>query len=266
MISIPMLKHNLKACLIPFIIILLFLVMYTSVIIYMYDPEIAKMFDAYREMMPEMMAAMGMEGMASSLLEWIKVYLYGFIMLLFPLIFIIIAVNKLVMGFIDNGSLAGILATPNSRGKIIVTQLLSLYMWLFILMACVTAVGLVSANAMFPDELDVEKYLCLNAGTLMLWFAVAGITFLAACIFSDAKYYYFFGAGIPILFFFLNMLGNMGEDLEFLKYTTIYSLLPADKLIAGNSEAVLPCMILLLISVVLSAAGGIWFTKRDLSL
>ena len=37
----------------------------------------------------------------------------------------------------------------------------------------------------------------------MLWFAVAGITFLAACIFSDAKYYYFFGAGVPILFFFL---------------------------------------------------------------
>ena len=95
---------------------------------------------------------------------------------------IIIAVNKLVMGFIDNGSLAGILATPNSRGKIIVTQLLSLYIWLIILMVCVTAVGLVSANAMFPDELNVEKYLYLNAGTLMLWFAVAGITFLAACI------------------------------------------------------------------------------------
>lgn len=266
MISIPMLKHNLKACLIPFIIILLFLVMYTSVIIYMYDPEIAKMFDAYREMMPEMMAAMGMEGMASSLLEWIKVYLYGFIMLLFPLIFIIIAVNKLVMGFIDNGSMAGILATSNSRGKIIITQLLSLYIWLFILMVCVTAVGIVSANMLFPDELDIEKYLCLNAGTLMLWFAVASITFLASCIFSDAKYYYFFGAGLPILFFFFNMMGNMGENLEFFNYITIYSLLPADKLIAGNSQALRPCLILLLISIVLSAVGGIWFTKRDLSL
>lgn len=43
---------------------------------------------------------------------------------------IIIAVNKLVMGFIDNGSMAGILSTPNSRGKIIITQLLSLYIWL----------------------------------------------------------------------------------------------------------------------------------------
>ena len=100
----------------------------------------------------------------------------------------------------------------------------------------------------------------------MLWFAVAGITFLAACIFSDAKYYYLFGAGIPILFFFFNMIGNMGENLKFFNYFTIYSLLPADKLIAGNSEAVLPCVILFMISIVLSVTGGIWFTKRDLSL
>lgn len=266
MLSIPMLKHNFKACIVPFIIIFAFLTMYTTVIIYMYDPKLAEMLEGYQEVLPEMMAAVGMTGVATSLIEWIKIYLYGFIMLLFPLIFIIIAVNKLVMGFIDNGSMAGILATSNSRGKIIITQLLSLYIWLFILMSCVTAVGIVTANILFPNELDIEKYLCLNAGTLMLWFAVAGITFLVACIFSDAKYYYLFGAGIPILFFFFNMIGNMGENLKFFNYFTIYSLLPADKLIAGNSEAVLPCVILFMISIVLSVTGGIWFTKRDLSL
>lgn len=266
MISIPMLKQNLKSCLVPFIIIFAFLVMYTTVIIYMYNPELAEMIEGYQAALPEMMAAFGMTGIASSLLEWIQIYLYGFIMLLFPLIFIIIAVNKLVMGYVDNGSLAGILATPNSRGKIILTQLLSLYLWLFILMACITCVGVISANVLFPDELDISKYLCLNAGTLMLWFAVAGITFFAACIFSDAKYYYFVGAGIPVLFFFFHMMGNMGEDLEFLKYATIYSLLPADKLITGSSEAVLPCGILFFICVVLSVAGGIYFTKKDFSL
>ena len=266
MLSIPMLKHNFKACLVPFIIIFSFLVMYTTVIIYMYNPELAEMLEGYQKALPEMMAAVGMTGVAASLIEWIQIYLYGFIMLLFPLIFIIIAVNKLVMGFIDNGSLAGILATPNSRGKIILTQLLSLYIWLCILMVCVTAVGIVSANMLFPDELDIERYLCLNAGTLMLWFAVASITFFSSCIFNDVKYYYFVGAGIPILFFFFNMMGNMGEDLEFFKFATIYSLFPADKLIAGDTQAVLPCIILLLICILLSTVGGIYFTKKDLSL
>ena len=178
MLSIPMLKHNFKTCLIPFIIIFLFLVMYTTVIIYMYDPELAEMLQGYQEALPEMMAAVGMTGVASSLIEWMQIYLYGFIMLLFPLIFIIIAVNKVVMGFIDNGSMAGILSTPNSRGKIIITQLLSLYVWLIILMVCISAVGIVSANALFPNELAIEKYLCLNDGTLMLWFAETGINFL----------------------------------------------------------------------------------------
>lgn len=70
-----------------------------------------------------MMAAVGMTGVAANLLEWIKIYLYGFLMILFPLIFIIILVNKLVASYIDNGSMASLLATPNSRGKIIRTQL-----------------------------------------------------------------------------------------------------------------------------------------------
>lgn len=266
MISLPLFKHNFKSCLVPFIIIFLFLVMYTSVIIYMYNPEVAELLEAYQELMPEVMSAMGMNGIASSLIEWINVYLYGFVMLLFPLIFIIIAVNKLVMGYIDNGSLAGILATPNSRGKIIFTQLLSLYIGLFLLMVCIAGVGIACGEVMFAGELDIKAYLYLNLGTLLLWFAVGSIAFLAACIFSDSKYYYCFGAGIPILFFFLQMMGNMGEDLEVLKYFTIYSLLPADKLIAGNSEAILPCLSLLFISVMLSGVGCVYFSKRDLSL
>ena len=266
MLSIPMLKHNFKSCVVPFIIIFLFLVMYTTVIIYMYNPEIAEMLDAYRELMPEVMAAMGMGGMATSLIEWIHVYLYGFVMLLFPLIFIIIAVNKLVMGYIDSGSLAGILATPNSRRKIIVTQMLSLYLWLIFMMLCVSVVGIVSAQLFFPGELDIKTYFYLNLGTLMLWLAVASITFFAACVCSDGKYYYFLGAGIPILFFFLNMMGNMGENLEILKYFTIYSLLTADKIIAGNNEAIGSCGALLGICVVLSTVGSVYFTKRDLSL
>ncbi len=261
-----MLKYNMKSCLAPFLIIFLFLLMYTSVIIYMYDPKIADMFDAYREMMPEMMAAMGMSGVAASLLEWMKVYLYGFIMLLFPLIFIIVAVNKLVMSFIDNGSLAGILATSNSRGKIIVTQFLSLILWLLFLMTCMTVVGIVSAQVFFPGDLDIVRYLALNAGTFTLWYAVAGIAFFASCVSSDSKYYYCFGAGIPILLFFLNMLAGMGENLEFLKYMTIYTLLPADGLIAGDGEAIAPCFILFIIGSALFAAGGVYFTKRDLSL
>ena len=49
MLSIPMLKHNFKACIVPFFIIFAFLTMYTTVIIYMYDPKLAEMLEGYQE-------------------------------------------------------------------------------------------------------------------------------------------------------------------------------------------------------------------------
>ena len=266
MLSFRLMRRNFTSCLLPFAIVFLLITMYTTVIIYMYNPELADMLNDYQEAIPQMMSAVGMTGIASNLIEWIQIYLYGFIMRLFPLIFIIIMVNKLVMRYIDRGSMACLLATPNSRKKIICTQIISMILYLIFCMICVTTVGILSSEAMFPGELNTSKYLVLNIGTLMLWLAQTGIAFFFACLFSDSKYYYIFGSGIPVLFFFLQMLANMGGDLKFLKYFTIESLLKTEELAAGKSEAFLFCGNLGLLGLLLCAAGGIHFTKRDLPL
>ena len=266
MLNFRLMRRSFTSCLLPFVIVFLLITMYTTVIIYMYNPELADILNDYQEAMPQMMSAVGMTGIASNLIEWIQIYLYGFIMRLFPLIFIVVMVNKLVMGYIDRGAMACLLATPNSRKKIICTQIISMILYLIFCMVCVTAVGILSSEAMFPGELDISKYIALNVGTLMLWVAQAGIAFFFACLFSDSKYYYIFGGGIPVLFFFLQMLANMGGDLEFLKYFTIESLLKTEELTAGKSEAFLFCGILGLLGLLLCTAGGIHFTKRDLPL
>ena len=97
MISFTLWKRNLKVCTLPFLVIFAMLCMYTTVIAYMYNPELSEMLSGYQQALPELMAAVGMTGIASSLLEWMQIYLYGFIMLLFPLIFILVMVQKLSM-------------------------------------------------------------------------------------------------------------------------------------------------------------------------
>lgn len=266
MLSWPLLKRNGKICLIPFMFIFLLLSLYTSVIIYMYNPEFADMLNDYQEALPQVMAAVGMTGIAQNLLEWIQIYLYGFIMLLFPLIFIIIAVNKLLMSEIDKRTMAGLLATPNSRGKIIFTQVISLYLWLTLLMVCVTFLGFLCCQGIFPGELDIKGYLLLNFGTLMLWFAIAGIAFFTACVSKESKYYYAFGAGLPILFFLLDMVSRMGEELDFMRYFTLYSLFSGDEIVANQPGAMVACLILGAVGLILSAVGCVYFTRRDLSL
>lgn len=264
MISLTLLKRNLKSCAIPFLIIFAFLCLYTTVIIYMYNPELSAMLSDYQKALPEMMSAVGMSGIATNLLEWIQIYLYGFIMLLFPLIFVIILVNKLLMNYIDNGSMANILATPNSRSKIIRTQLLSMFIWLTILMIAVSTLGIAYCQMEFSGQLEITRYIILNICTLFLWFAIGSISFCTACFVSESKYYYLIGAGLPIAFFMFQMLGNMGEELECFKYISLYSLLPADKIVSGANDFWLPVMALLGITIILSIIGSYHFKKRDL--
>lgn len=265
MISIPLLKRNMVSCIKPFLFIFAVLCMYTLVIVYMYDPKMADMLNQYQEALPGIMAAAGMTGIASNLLEWMQIYLYGFLMILFPLIFVIIMMQKLVMSYIDNGSMANLLATPNSRGKLICTQALSVVFWMVILMIAVTAVGIVGSHIMFPKELDVKRYIMLNGSTLLIQLLVCGIAFLAACVCSEAKNYYILGAGLPILFFLMQMLSNMGEKLENLKYLTVYTLLPASKIVAGESGVWCQNVIMFGLAIVLFGTGIWWFCKRDLS-
>lgn len=137
----PLLRRNIGSCIKPFAIILAVMCLYTGIIIYMFDPALAEMLNRYQEALPDMMAAVGMTGIASSLLEWIQIYLYGFIMLLFPLIFIIILNNKLVARYIDDGSMAYLLAAPHSRLRIILTQMVSAVLYVVLLMAAITGGG-----------------------------------------------------------------------------------------------------------------------------
>lgn len=178
MISFSLFKRDMATGWKPFLIIFAILCLYTTVIIYMFNPEFASMLSDYQKALPEMMAAVGMTGIATNILEWIHIYLYGFLMILFPLIFIIILVNKLLASYIDNGSMASLLSTPASRGKIIRTQLLALVLWLTILMAAISAVGIITCEILFPGELDITKYVLLNAAALLLQLAVGGIAFL----------------------------------------------------------------------------------------
>lgn len=258
-----LLKRDFICCIKPFIIIFAVICMYTVVIIYMYNPEFADVLEQYQEMMPQVMSAFGMTGMASSLIEWIQIYLYGMIMTLFPLIFIIIIVNRLLMSYIDSGSLASLLSAPNSRTKLIMTQLTASVIWILALMAAVMSVGIVSGELLFPEQLDIKKYILLNISTTLVQLVLCGISFAAACFGNESKYFYTFGAGIPILFFLLQMLSNMGGKLEKLKYATIYTLLPAEKIISGEGSLAPENISLVCIAAILFAAGVLYFRKRD---
>lgn len=266
MFSKPLIKRNFQSMWKIALIFIAILAMYTTVIIYMFDPAMAEMLVQYQEMMPGIMAAVGMTGTTGSLIAFVNTYLYGFIMLIIPMVFEIILVYKFVMKYVDNGSMASLLATPNTRRKIILTQLVSCILWIALIIAITTVIGIASCNSMFPGDLEISSYIKLNISVFFLHFALSGIAFFAACLFNEAKNYFTFGAGISIVFYLLNMLANMGGDLENLKYATIFTLFPGDKIVQGTSGILGANIVLALIGGVLYTIGVITFMKKDLSI
>jgi len=266
MISLPLFKRNIVQMVKPMMIFFEVLAMYTGIIIFMYTPSLMSVLGDFQNVMPGMMQAVGMSGTITSLIGFISVYLYGFIMLGFPMIFIIILGNSLIMNYVDSGSMACLLASPNTRLKIIVTQAISMISGITLLMTLVTAFGIACSEIMFHGELDIKTYIILNACVLLLHLAIAGIVFFSACFFNDSKNFYSIGAGIPLVFFLVNMLANMGGKLENFKFFSLYTLFPKDQIIAGESGVAIYNIALVAIAIVLFLAGIISFTKKDFSL
>ena len=72
MISKPLFIRNMKQTLKPLFIFIMVLSMYTSVIVYMYDPSFMDILNDYQNAMSQVMSAFGMTGIATSLIEFMK--------------------------------------------------------------------------------------------------------------------------------------------------------------------------------------------------
>lgn len=240
--------------------------MYVTIIIGMYDPEMMKMLDGFAEMMPELMAAVGMDTSANTLIGFMVSYLYGFIFLIFPMVYCILRGNGLISKYTDDGAIAVLVAAPIKRIKIVTTQLAVLVSGVLILILYSTGLELAVANSKFPGELVVEELLRLNLALLCLHLFIAGICFLASCVFSDTKYSIAFGAGIPAFMYVMQMLANVGEETEAARYFTFFTLFDASGMVANESNAIAGAIILLLGAITMYVAGSLVFCKKDLYL
>lgn len=238
--------------------------MYVCIIIGMYDPKMMETLDSFYEIMPEIMAAVGMSAGAASLLGFMVSYLYGFILLIFPMVFCILRGNGLISKYTDSGAMAVLVAAPVKRRTIVFTQLAVLLSGVCLLILYVTGLELVFANSKFPGELDSVELLQLNTALLFLHLFIAGICFLSSCLFSETKYSIAFGAGIPAFMYVLQMLSNVGEKAEAAKYVTFFTLFDAEKIAAGDAGAFSCSVVLLIGAIAMFTSGIVIFCKKDL--
>lgn len=264
MINWALYKREMKNSVKLLVIFAAIMTMYITIIVSMYDPEMMATLDSFVEVMPEIMAAVGMSAGATSLLGFMISYLYGFILLIFPMVFCILRGNGLIAKYVDRGSMVSLAAAPVKRRTIACTQMMTLLTGIFLLISYNTVLEIVIAQSSFTGELVISELVKLNVGLLCLHFFIGGICFLASCIFSDTKYSIAFGAGIPALMYVLQMLANAGEKAEKVKYFSLFTLFNPNGIVAGETNAMTGVAVLLIGAIALYAMGIVTFTKKDL--
>ncbi len=264
--SMPLLKTEMKANVKMLILFMGIITLYAGVITAMYDPKLGEGMNAMAKSMPELFAAFGMENPGATLMDFIINYLYGFILNIIPYVFIIVMCYKLLAKYIDNGSLAYLLNSYYSRKRIVVTQGIVLLSGVMLLVVYASLLIIISSSFMYEEKLDVSKFLVLNLGLLCLEFFLAALGFLFACMFNELKYSIGAGAGLGLIFVLIQMLSQVNDKADFLKYFTPLSLFMPEKIVQYDTEALAGGGILFILAVCFLGISVIGFDKRDLPL
>ena len=257
------LKANWKLLLATFALFMI----YESTIMSMYDPDSAAGMNALvASLPPGMVSAFGFDGLHSDLSSFIGTYLYGFIYLIIPLVFIIPTSNNLIARHIDRGSMVYLLATPNTRPKIALTQAVFLYASTAVLLILTVATGILLAGLMFPGELQIGNYLLLNLVTVSMHLVLCGIALLASCLFNESRPAITLSVSIPLIFLLLHMMSSSGEKLDVLKYLTIFSVIDVQKIFSNHAFAWWSSLIMLGAAFLLMFASIRIFDKRSMNI
>ncbi len=208
--------------------------------------------------------------------------MYFTIMSLLPiLLFIIFAGNALIVDQVDKGSMAYILSTPTKRSAVAITQAVYMIVMPLIMVGCGFLTKIIACNVIV-GEVDAVKYAALYGGLYLLTEAMAGICYLASCVFNLSKYALSRGGGLNICVFICSFLGLFGsenmvntgmgvEELGLFNRLSLVGLFDIDALGTVGSGAVddsfVPKLIALAaVAVVCYGAGAVRFQKKDLPL
>lgn len=209
-----------------------------------------------------------------------RIYFTGMgVLILF--LFVIIASNGLIAAQVDRGSMAYLLAAPNDRRAIAITQMIYLLIAPAIIAAIGCAVRIGSTKILF-GEVVTERLLVMYLGLYILAEAVGSICFLSSCIFNESSKSLALGGGFGIWCFLASLLGIFGsrdlldmgmgvEELSVFNKLTLVGLYDLDALKTigtddVNMDFVPKLVILAVIALIAYIAGIRYFRKKDLPL
>lgn len=265
MLNLTLLRQDARHSWRLWFVFTVFMAAWEVMVLSFYDPVQGLKDTAWLDSMPAgLVEAFGIDLADGSLTGYLSSYLFGFWNLLIPLAFTVVLVNILVTNPIQNGMMAYELSLPEPRGTVIFSKAYLLCVGIFVMFLIAGGTGMIFCTIVYPGKLEMPQYILLWLGAYLLHLCLGGIVFLAACICEERKTSLMIGAGLPILFLLMHLLGRMGGSLEIFSYMTPFTLFCSRELLNGAPSLYWKLPAAAVIGILGFLVGGKVFEKKDL--
>ena len=217
---------------------------------------------------------------------------------LLPMIYVMIAANKLIAAQVSDGSMAYVLSTPTNRKKVIRTQYVFLLFTIVIMYLAITVAAIASEGIAFAinksNNPQMQAFwnplttLLFCLGSFLAMFALGGICFGASAFFNKSSRSIAVGGGACVLSFLCCILGLFGNEvfvavgvgvkaMGFFNYLSLFTLVDNSSMSAFSKSLIgvdvaisyswiWKLGILFAIGAFTAYIGGRRFVKKDLPL
>ncbi len=242
------------------------ILMYVVCVIWMYDPEMMKSLKQMHDSMPQVMSAAGMDVTSTTLIGFLISYLYGFILLVFPMIFIILRSRNLLAGKVEKKNMASLLAAPVSRQIIVQTQILVIITCTAILIIATTVFEMVFCHLWEPGELNISQLCAINISLFILHFFIGGFCMAISAVCNEASLATGISGGIGAVMFLVQMIRNtqISDTVEKFKYFTFFTLYNPGKIADNVESGIIGIAVLGVLGLLFYFFTVILFEKKDL--
>ena len=256
-------KINLKSVMIwTSILIGLFLVVflvYPSIV----NSENMEMMDEIMKMFPEeMLKAFNMDiSSIDSAFGWLKTEGFVFVLLITGIYSGILGSNILLKEESDK-TIEYLNSVPVTRKNIVINKILCGLLYIILMIAIIGVFNFIGLS--LSGEFDRKSYILLSITPIF-----SSIVIFAVCLFLSTfthKTKKTIGISLGIVFasYFLNIISEMGESTEFLKYISIFTLADIRNVIINVSINPLMIVLTIGITVVFMILTTIRYEKKEL--
>jgi ABC-2 type transport system permease protein len=187
--------------------------------------------------------------------------------LIWPIFAIIIAVSlagSSLAGEIEKGTMELLLSQPISRIKIFLSKYLAgiLIMLIFVI---VSIYAVAPIAAVHKIDYPIENFAKFSIIAFMFLLAINGISMFFASLFSQKGKVYFISAGIVVTMYVANIVANIKESLNDLKFLSFFYYYDSAKILIGGNIDNWSYLVFLGIAVIFTVLGAIIFIKRDVA-